>query len=291
MSALGAAAPRTCLRLPGPVARRAAPASTRPFLRGCLPVLPPRNAKKHVAPPRARGVRTYAMVNVDLGPATVLGASLVGLGVVLYQVRLGRPAISRDYDVVFSSMSVLVGGILIFQGWRLDPLLMFGELLTAGVAVAFAVEALSLRSELTEALQEQQQSQDALPQGGEFDQNVFRPDAQYDAQYDEYGAWREQSASSRLPPGEPAPSYDDYFGDSRSARNGGGGAGRWDGGGGFGAGGGGGGGAPVRGDDPYGGSGGGQALPEGRGAGRPWRSSAPAPAPRVADYEDAGDWE
>lgn len=31
------------------------------------------------------------------------------------------------------------------QGWRLDPLLLFGQLLTAGAALSFGVEALRLR--------------------------------------------------------------------------------------------------------------------------------------------------
>ena len=57
-----------------------------------------------------------------------------------YQVRASRPEVSRDQDVFFSSVGLLCGGILIFQGWRLDPLMLFGELLTAGTAVAFASE-------------------------------------------------------------------------------------------------------------------------------------------------------
>ena len=36
------------------------------------------------------------------------------------------------------------------QGWRLDPLLLFGQLMTTGAAVSFAVEALRLRSEVYE---------------------------------------------------------------------------------------------------------------------------------------------
>lgn len=33
----------------------------------------------------------------------------------------------------------------LLQGWRLDPLLLFGQLLTAGAALSFGVEALRLR--------------------------------------------------------------------------------------------------------------------------------------------------
>lgn len=55
------------------------------------------------------------MVNVDFSPALILGLGMVAGGVLLYNVRINRPYISRDYDVVISSISVLVGGILIFQ--------------------------------------------------------------------------------------------------------------------------------------------------------------------------------
>ncbi len=56
-----------------------------------------------------------AMVNVDFSPALVLGLGMVAGGLLLYNVRLSRPWISRDYDVVISSISILTGGILVFQ--------------------------------------------------------------------------------------------------------------------------------------------------------------------------------
>jgi hypothetical protein len=91
-----------------------------------------------------------AMVNVDVSPSVILGVGLIGSGVSLWQIRQTKPWISKDYDVVISCISLLVGGILIFQGWRLDPLLLFGQLMTTGAALSFAVEALRLRNEVYE---------------------------------------------------------------------------------------------------------------------------------------------
>ena len=99
-------------------------------------------------------VPTVALVNVDFGPGTVLGLLLIGSGVALYQVRTVRPEVSRDYDVFFSSLGLLCGGILVFQGWRLDPLLFFGQMMTAGTAISFAVEAVRLRSEVEQVKEE-----------------------------------------------------------------------------------------------------------------------------------------
>ena len=90
------------------------------------------------------------MVNVDVSPSVILGVGLIGSGVSLWQIRQTKPWISKDYDVVISCISLLVGGILIFQGWRLDPLLLFGQLMTTGAALSFAVEALRLRNEVYE---------------------------------------------------------------------------------------------------------------------------------------------
>ncbi|KAL4434498.1 hypothetical protein ABPG75_000939 [Micractinium tetrahymenae] len=90
------------------------------------------------------------MVNVDISPSVGLGVGLIGAGVSLWQIRRVKPWLSKDYDVVVSCISLLVGGILIFQGWRLDPLLLFGQLMTTGAAVSFAIEALRLRSEVYE---------------------------------------------------------------------------------------------------------------------------------------------
>jgi hypothetical protein len=97
---------------------------------------------------RAAPAAPRAMVNVDVSPSVVLGVGLIGAGVSLWQIRQARPWISKDYDVVVSCISLLVGGILIFQGWRLDPLLLFGQLMTTAAGLSFAVEALRLRSEL-----------------------------------------------------------------------------------------------------------------------------------------------
>ena len=93
-------------------------------------------------------------MSVDVGPAAVLGTSLMLSSIALYQIRATRPEVSRDKDVFFSSVGLLCGGILVFQGWRLDPLMLFGQLMTAGTAIAFASETIGLRQNLLEVEEE-----------------------------------------------------------------------------------------------------------------------------------------
>ena len=101
-----------------------------------------------------RRLSIKALVSVDVGPAAVLGTSLMLSSIALYQIRATRPEVSRDKDVFFSSVGLLCGGILVFQGWRLDPLMLFGQLMTAGTAIAFASETIGLRQNLLEVEEE-----------------------------------------------------------------------------------------------------------------------------------------
>ena len=113
-----------------------------------------KNTKRTKKKQQKRRFCTKALVSVDVGPAAVLGTSLMLSSIALYQIRATRPEVSRDKDVFFSSVGLLCGGILVFQGWRLDPLMLFGQLMTAGTAIAFASETIGLRQNLLEVEEE-----------------------------------------------------------------------------------------------------------------------------------------
>lgn len=53
---------------------------------------------------------------------------------------------SQYYDSFFSSIGLSCGGILIFQGWRLDPILLLSQILLSGTAIFFIAESLYLRN-------------------------------------------------------------------------------------------------------------------------------------------------
>lgn len=90
------------------------------------------------------------MVNFGLNSASILGIFLAVAGAALYFIRTVRPELSRDHDIFFAAVGLLCGLILLFQGWRLDPILQFGQFLLTGSAVFFAVETLRLRASTTE---------------------------------------------------------------------------------------------------------------------------------------------
>lgn len=85
------------------------------------------------------------MVNFGFNSASILGILLALAGAGLYLLRSLRPEVSRDHDIFFAAVGLLCGGILLWHGWRLDPILQFSQLLLASSAVFFAVESIRLR--------------------------------------------------------------------------------------------------------------------------------------------------
>ncbi|MBE9229886.1 hypothetical protein IQ264_31270 [Phormidium sp. LEGE 05292] len=90
------------------------------------------------------------MLNFGQSFATFLGIALAVAGVGLYFLRSVRPELARDHDIFFAAISLVCGLILLFQGWRLDPILAFSQYLLAGTAVFFVVDNLRLRGVTTE---------------------------------------------------------------------------------------------------------------------------------------------
>ncbi len=91
-----------------------------------------------------------AQVNFGTNSASILGIFLAVAGAALYFLRTVRPELSRDQDIFFAAVGLLCGFILIFQGWRLDPILQFGQLLLVGTTVFFAIESIRLRGIATQ---------------------------------------------------------------------------------------------------------------------------------------------
>lgn len=89
------------------------------------------------------------MVNFGLNWSSLLGIALAVAGAGLYFLRSWKPKLARDHDIFFAAVGLLCGGILLFQGWRLDPILAFGQFLLSGTAIFFAVESINLRGAAT----------------------------------------------------------------------------------------------------------------------------------------------
>ena len=149
------------------------------------------------------------MVNASLNWASIVGIVLAVCGGGLYFLRSFKPALARDYDVFFAAIGLLCGGILFFQGWRLDPILQFGQFLLAGTTVFFAYESVRLRGVAT----------DQARRSSYFDEDQI-PDIPRNARNrfdDEYDKFEDSERLSRRfqPPEE---DVDDEYVDGRPRR-------------------------------------------------------------------------
>lgn len=94
-------------------------------------------------------VADVALVNVDyVSPSLWLGVAVAMSGLVLYAFKMQNAKGTEDLDIVTSSLLVLVGGILMLQGWRLDPILMLSEAVLASVGVYYIIQTVELRKQI-----------------------------------------------------------------------------------------------------------------------------------------------
>ncbi len=122
-----------------------------------------------------------AQVNFGTNPASLLGIFLAVAGPALYFIRFIRPGLERDQDIFFAAIGLVCGFILIFQGWRLDPILQFGQLLLIGTTVFFAVESLRLRAIATE---QAKRNTKIVDDGREVSDRYRSTSKRYDAEVD-----------------------------------------------------------------------------------------------------------
>ena len=126
-----------------------------------------------------------AQVNFGTNSASILGIFLAVAGAGLYFLRNFRPELSRDQDIFFSAIGLVCGFILFFQGWRLDPILQFGQLLLVGTTVYFAVESIGLRRISTEQAKRNTPIVDPDREVGNY--KSYRPKSRQEAEVEDYG--------------------------------------------------------------------------------------------------------
>ena len=85
------------------------------------------------------------MINFNFSPNIFLGI-IVSFGVlILYCLRSIKPEIARDEDIFFATVGLLYSCILMIHGWRLDPILLFSQVLVITTVVIGGWENIRLR--------------------------------------------------------------------------------------------------------------------------------------------------
>ena len=89
------------------------------------------------------------MINFSFGPNIFLGI-IISLGVLtLYFIRTVKPEVARDEDIFFATIGLLYSCILMVHGWRLDPILLFSQVLVIMTVLVTGWENIRLRGLIT----------------------------------------------------------------------------------------------------------------------------------------------
>jgi len=89
------------------------------------------------------------MINISFSPNIFLGI-IVSMGVlILYFLRNIKPEVARDEDIFFATIGFLYSCILMVHGWRLDPILLFSQVLMILTLLVTGWENIRLRGLVT----------------------------------------------------------------------------------------------------------------------------------------------
>lgn len=89
------------------------------------------------------------MINFTFGPNIFLGFLIIFSVLILYFLRNIKPEVARDEDIFFATIGILYSCILIVHGWRLDPILLFSQVLIIGTVLVTGWENIRLRGLIT----------------------------------------------------------------------------------------------------------------------------------------------
>jgi len=92
------------------------------------------------------------MINFSFGPNIFLGI-IVSFGVlILYFLRNVKPEVARDEDIFFATIGFIYSCILMIHGWRLDPILLFSQVLSIISLLVAGWENIRLRGLLSNVI-------------------------------------------------------------------------------------------------------------------------------------------
>lgn len=69
------------------------------------------------------------MINISFSPNIILGLILIVGVTLLYLLRVVKPEVARDEDIFFATIGLFYSCIIMVHGWRLDPILLFSQVL------------------------------------------------------------------------------------------------------------------------------------------------------------------
>ena len=77
------------------------------------------------------------MINIIVEPALLIGVIFAVVMIVLYSLRFINPELSTDWDIFITTLGIVYSSIIVIHGWRLDPILLFSQVLLVFITFSF----------------------------------------------------------------------------------------------------------------------------------------------------------
>nr|YP_009545237.1 photosystem I assembly protein Ycf66 [Synura uvella]AYO28391.1 photosystem I assembly protein Ycf66 [Synura uvella] len=77
------------------------------------------------------------MINIIVEPALLLGVLFAIVMLFLYGLRFVNPELATDWDIFITTLGIVYSSIIVIHGWRLDPILLFSQVLLIFITFSF----------------------------------------------------------------------------------------------------------------------------------------------------------
>lgn len=77
------------------------------------------------------------MINIIIEPALLIGVSFAFAMICLYALRFVNPNLATDWDIFITTLGIVYSSIIVIHGWRLDPILLFSQVLLIFITFSF----------------------------------------------------------------------------------------------------------------------------------------------------------
>ena len=77
------------------------------------------------------------MINIIIEPALLLGAVFALVMLFLYGLRFVNPDLATDWDIFITTLGIVYSSIILIHGWRLDPILLFSQVVLIFITFSF----------------------------------------------------------------------------------------------------------------------------------------------------------
>nr|QSV12740.1 Ycf66 [Phaeophyceae sp.] len=94
------------------------------------------------------------MINIFFRANFILGFIIILSGLVLYFLKDVRSELARDEDLFVITLNIVYGLILINHGWRLDPILIFSQIIIISSCITNGWENVRLRGFIAQVVYE-----------------------------------------------------------------------------------------------------------------------------------------